>query len=93
VLLSTRLSEVRGFSDLTSEFFAELPASALPPGLRLTVLANKPSQEFKAFQVGLPGQGGLGWACSRSEARTVRPRTRALTVHSGPGAAYQSLVV
>lgn len=52
VLLSTRLSEVRGFSDLTAEFFAELPASALPRGLRLTVLANKPSQEFRAFQVG-----------------------------------------
>ncbi len=52
VLLSTRLSEVRGFSDLTAEFFAELPTSALPQGLRLTVLANKPSQEFRAFQVG-----------------------------------------
>jgi hypothetical protein len=57
VLLSTRLSEVRGFSDLLTEFFSELPASGLPAGLRMLVLANKPSLEFKAFQVGL----AAGW--------------------------------
>jgi hypothetical protein len=51
VLLSTRLSEVRGFSDLLAEFYGGLPASGLPAGLRVVALANKPSQDFQAFQV------------------------------------------
>ena len=51
VLMSTRLTEVRGFSDFFSEFYHALEDSRMPRNLRLTVLCNKPSFEFKAFQV------------------------------------------
>ncbi|KAK9808990.1 hypothetical protein WJX72_007481 [[Myrmecia] bisecta] len=50
VLVSTSLTEVRGFSDFFSEFFKALEESTLPKRLRMLVLGNKPSFEFRAFQ-------------------------------------------
>ncbi|KAL3142086.1 hypothetical protein ABBQ32_004709 [Trebouxia sp. C0010 RCD-2024] len=50
VLASTRLTEVRGFSDFCSEFFQALEESGLPKKLRMVVMCNKPSFEFRAFQ-------------------------------------------
>lgn len=54
VLLSTRLTEVRAFSDFFSEFTQALgqhPAAKLPRNTALVVLCNRPSYEFTAFQV------------------------------------------
>lgn len=50
VVLSTRLTEVRAFSDFFSEFKGALAASHLPASTKLVVLCNRPSYEFSAFQ-------------------------------------------
>ena len=50
VLMSTRLTEIRAFSDLFSEFRASLEESGLPLNTKLLVLCNRPSYEFVAFQ-------------------------------------------
>lgn len=48
--MSTRLTEIRAFSDLFSEFRASLEESGLPLNTKLLVLCNRPSYEFVAFQ-------------------------------------------
>lgn len=51
VLLSGRLSEVRGFADITEEFFHQVRhQSYFPRDVHLMVLGSKPSYEFTAFQ-------------------------------------------
>ncbi|GAB4817363.1 hypothetical protein N2152v2_004409 [Parachlorella kessleri] len=50
VLLSSRLAEVRAFSDLYSEFQAALKYSAFPRNTKMVVLCGRPSFEFRAFQ-------------------------------------------
>ncbi|GIM15032.1 hypothetical protein Vretimale_17907, partial [Volvox reticuliferus] len=51
VLLSSRLTEVRGFADLTEEFFHQVQHQRfVPHDVHLMVLGNKPSYEFVAFQ-------------------------------------------
>ena len=51
VLLSTRLTEVRAFSDFFSEFQQALGAySRFPRATKLVALCNRPSYEFSAFQ-------------------------------------------
>ncbi|GLI58482.1 hypothetical protein VaNZ11_000187 [Volvox africanus] len=51
VLLSSRLTEVRGFADLTEEFFHQVQHQHfVPHDVHLMVLGNKPSYEFVAFQ-------------------------------------------
>ncbi|KAL4448241.1 hypothetical protein ABPG75_005460 [Micractinium tetrahymenae] len=51
VLLSTRLTEVRAFSDFYSEFQQALRHSPLfPANTKMLVLCNRPSYEFGAFQ-------------------------------------------
>ena len=51
VLVGTRLSEVRGFSDFFSEFFTALRKAHFPPNMRMVVLCNRPNYELRAFQV------------------------------------------
>ena len=51
VLVGTRLSEVRGFSDFFSEFFTALRKAHFPPNMRMVVLCNRPDYELRAFQV------------------------------------------
>lgn len=51
VLVGTRLSEVRGFSDFFSEFFTALRKAHFPPNLRMVVLCTRPNYELHAFQV------------------------------------------
>ena len=51
VLVGTRLSEVRGFSDFFSEFFTALRKPHFAPNLRMVVLCTKPTYELRAFQV------------------------------------------
>ena len=53
VLVGTRLSEVRGFSDFFSEFFTALRKAHFPPNMRMVVLCNRPNYELRAFQVQL----------------------------------------
>ena len=51
VLLSTRLTEVRAFSDLFAEFTQALGTSTrFPKTTKIVVLCNRPSFEFSAFQ-------------------------------------------
>lgn len=51
VLLSTRLTEVRAFSDLFAEFQQALGATSLfPKNTKIVALCNRPSFEFSAFQ-------------------------------------------
>jgi len=51
ILLSTRLTEVRAFSDLFAEFQQALGTTALfPLGTKVVTLCNRPSFEFSAFQ-------------------------------------------
>ena len=51
VLLSTRLTEVRAFSDFFAEFQQALGASSrFPRATKLMALCNRPSFEFSAFQ-------------------------------------------
>ncbi len=50
VLVGTRLSEVRGFSDFFSEFFTALRKVHFPPNLRMVVLCTRPNYELRAFQ-------------------------------------------
>ncbi|PSC70953.1 transcription factor MYB44-like isoform B [Micractinium conductrix] len=51
VLLSTRLTEVRAFSDFYAEFQQALAQSPLfPSNTKMLVLCNRPSYEFGAFQ-------------------------------------------
>ena len=60
VLVGTRLSEVRGFSDFFSEFFTALrrgPSAAAP---RMVVLCSRPNYELRAFQV-RPRPQAKGW--------------------------------
>ncbi len=51
ILVATRLSEVRGFSDFFSEFFTALRKTQFPPNMRMVVLCNRPNYELRAFQV------------------------------------------
>lgn len=51
VLLSTRLTEIRAFSDLFAEFRAALEETGFPSNTKMVVLCNRPSYEFVAFQV------------------------------------------
>jgi hypothetical protein len=52
VLVGTRLSEVRGFSDFFSEFFTALRrGQAASAALRMVVLCSRPNYELRAFQV------------------------------------------
>lgn len=57
VLLSTRLTEIRAFSDLFAEFQAALEESALPLSTKMVFLCNRPTYEFIAFQVQMCGLG------------------------------------
>ena len=51
VLLSTRLTEVRAFSDLFAEFQQALGVTSLfPKNTKIVALCNRPSFEFSAFQ-------------------------------------------
>lgn len=50
LVLSSRLSDVRGFSDFFIEFLAEAHRQGLAPTLRMVVISNRPSFEFRAFQ-------------------------------------------
>lgn len=51
VLLSTRLTEVRAFSDLFAEFQQALGSTTLfPKTTKIVALCNRPSFEFSAFQ-------------------------------------------
>jgi voltage-gated potassium channel Kch len=51
VLLSTRLTEVRAFSDFFSEFQQALGGTSLfPKSTKIVALCNRPSFEFSAFQ-------------------------------------------
>lgn len=50
ILLSTRLSEVRAFSDFHAEFQQALRQSLFAATTKLVVLCNRPSFEFTAFQ-------------------------------------------
>ena len=51
VLLSTRLTEVRAFSDLFAEFQQALGVTSLfPKNTKIVALCNRPSFEFAAFQ-------------------------------------------
>ena len=51
VLLSTRLTEVRAFSDMFAEFQQALGSSSqFPMGTKIVALCNRPSFEFTAFQ-------------------------------------------
>ena len=51
ILVGTRLTEVRGFSDFFSEFFTALRKTQFPPNMRMVVLCNRPNYELRAFQV------------------------------------------
>ena len=51
ILVNTRLTEVRGFSDFFSEFFTALRKAQFPPNMRMVVLCNRPNYELRAFQV------------------------------------------
>ncbi len=53
ILVGTRLTEVRGFSDFFSEFFTALRKTQFPPNMRMVVLCNRPNYELRAFQVRL----------------------------------------
>lgn len=58
MLMDAKLQDVRCFGDLFREFVSEARRPLSPHRkLRLTVLCNRPSKEFVAFQVG-GGQGG-----------------------------------
>ena len=51
VLLSTRLTEVRAFSDFFAEFQQALGSTSLfPKNTKIVALCNRPSFEFSAFQ-------------------------------------------
>ena len=50
VLVGTRLSEVRGFSDFFSEFFTALRRGQASAALRMVVLCSRPNYELRAFQ-------------------------------------------
>ena len=51
ILVASRLTEVRGFSDFFSEFFTALRKTQFPPNMRMVVLCNRPNYELRAFQV------------------------------------------
>lgn len=75
VLLSTRLSEIRAFSDLFAEFQAAMEESVLPLSTRMVVLCNRPTYEFTAFQVVLRGES----ACMHEDmARSMHVQVVAL---------------
>eukprot|EP00884_Botryococcus_braunii_P010005 jgi/Botrbrau1/19005/Bobra.0100s0039.1 len=50
VLVSTQLSDVRGFADFFTEFFQALKKSSMPTATRMVGLCNRPNYEFRAFQ-------------------------------------------
>ncbi|KAK9826205.1 hypothetical protein WJX81_007538 [Elliptochloris bilobata] len=50
VLVSTRLSEVRGFSDFFTEFQTALLKTRMPRRVRMVVLCSRPNYELRAFQ-------------------------------------------
>lgn len=78
--MSTRLTEIRAFSDLFSEFRASLEESGLPLNTKLLVLCNRPSYEFVAFQERrwclLLERGGYMGSCAKSLCHTPPPRCR-----------------
>jgi hypothetical protein len=80
VLVSARLSDVRGFSDFLLEFFAAARRAGLPRNTRMVVLGGRSATpfEFSALQVGREGEEGRWWRY-RARARTPPPHSALLS--------------
>ena len=107
VLVSSRLSDVRGFSDFLAEFYATaarkgaagVNGSSRPRGTRLVVLTGKPDFEFRALQELNDGRLTLVEGTALSERDLQRTRAEAalgvllLADRFAPSAAAEDLSV
>ena len=104
VLVSSRLSDVRGFSDFLAEFYATAArkssgSASLPRGTRLVVLTGKPDFEFRALQELNDGRLTLVEGTALSERDLQRTRAEAalgvllLADRFAPSAAAEDLSV